>query len=242
MILRRITEHVKAQNWFAVFLDFLIVVVGVFIGLQVSNWNDGRRTEVLEQSYLSRLADDLSDNIARFDAEVAFAIESRGQLTGFLEAIKDSATSDADLVRHTSNYLTDGIFLAKLDAIDSTFNDLQSTGNLDILRDENLREALVELHASYARGASTFQVNLDWVLSADAEVYMQVDAFRFDQRTAAYFPEKNIEDTAEYIRTHRDILTRHAALHFWLKDRAVDVLQETANDSRAVLNQIEGRD
>ena len=37
MILRRITEHVKAQNWFAVAIDFVIVVVGVFIGIQVSN-------------------------------------------------------------------------------------------------------------------------------------------------------------------------------------------------------------
>ena len=31
MLLRRITKHVKDQNWFAVFIDFLIVVVGVFI-------------------------------------------------------------------------------------------------------------------------------------------------------------------------------------------------------------------
>ena len=35
MILRRVTEHVKAQNWFAVAIDFVIVVVGVFIGIQV---------------------------------------------------------------------------------------------------------------------------------------------------------------------------------------------------------------
>jgi len=28
MILRRVIEHVKAQNWFAVALDFVIVVVG----------------------------------------------------------------------------------------------------------------------------------------------------------------------------------------------------------------------
>ena len=37
MILRRITEHVKAQNWFAVGLDFLIVVVGVFIGVHAAS-------------------------------------------------------------------------------------------------------------------------------------------------------------------------------------------------------------
>jgi hypothetical protein len=30
MILRRLTQHIKAQNWFAVALDFFIVVVGVF--------------------------------------------------------------------------------------------------------------------------------------------------------------------------------------------------------------------
>ena len=39
MLLGRVIAHVKAQNWTAVALDFLIVVMGVFIGLQVSNWN-----------------------------------------------------------------------------------------------------------------------------------------------------------------------------------------------------------
>jgi hypothetical protein len=35
MLLRRVIEHVREQNWLAVFIDFLIVVVGVFIGIQV---------------------------------------------------------------------------------------------------------------------------------------------------------------------------------------------------------------
>ena len=38
MLFRRIKTHVKAENWFAVGIDFLIVVVGVFIGIQV--WNE----------------------------------------------------------------------------------------------------------------------------------------------------------------------------------------------------------
>ena len=43
MLLRRTIEHVKAQNWFAVGLDFVIVVFGVFVGLQVQDWNDSRK-------------------------------------------------------------------------------------------------------------------------------------------------------------------------------------------------------
>ena len=38
MFLRRIAAHLKTQNWTAVGLDLLIVVIGVFIGTQVSNW------------------------------------------------------------------------------------------------------------------------------------------------------------------------------------------------------------
>ena len=39
MILHRIINHLKSQHWTKVFIDLVIVVLGVFIGLQVNNWN-----------------------------------------------------------------------------------------------------------------------------------------------------------------------------------------------------------
>ena len=63
MLLRRITQHVKEQNWFAVFLDFLIVVVGVFIGLQVANWNEARADRGLRAGYLVQLIEDLQADV-----------------------------------------------------------------------------------------------------------------------------------------------------------------------------------
>ncbi|HNS87256.1 MAG TPA: hypothetical protein PKH09_10160 [Parvularculaceae bacterium] len=42
MILRRVIEHVKAQNRTAAALYFVIVDMGVFIGLQAANWNEAR--------------------------------------------------------------------------------------------------------------------------------------------------------------------------------------------------------
>ena len=38
MILRQVTEHVKARKWATVGFDF-VIVVGVFIGIQVANWS-----------------------------------------------------------------------------------------------------------------------------------------------------------------------------------------------------------
>lgn len=64
MLLRRITEHVRVQNWTAIALDFVIVVVGVFIGIQVSNWNENRAFEKREQMLLRGLQDEVAQNLA----------------------------------------------------------------------------------------------------------------------------------------------------------------------------------
>ena len=42
MILRRLAEAIQQQNWFVVLLEVMIVVVGIFIGLQVDDWNQER--------------------------------------------------------------------------------------------------------------------------------------------------------------------------------------------------------
>ncbi len=59
MILRRVIKHFREQEWTAIFLDFLIVVVGVFVGLQVANWNDQQQVRAQEEKYLERIAVDL---------------------------------------------------------------------------------------------------------------------------------------------------------------------------------------
>lgn len=70
MILRSITKHVRDQNWFAVFLDFFIVVVGVFIGIQVANWNDERQDKAFYVQALARLQNEVMSNITIIDNEL----------------------------------------------------------------------------------------------------------------------------------------------------------------------------
>jgi len=62
MLLRRLKAHIEKENWFAVFLDFCIVVIGVFIGLQVANWNEARVTSVQETEYLRQLRSEIMAN------------------------------------------------------------------------------------------------------------------------------------------------------------------------------------
>ncbi|MEO1015115.1 MAG: hypothetical protein AAFX08_08000 [Pseudomonadota bacterium] len=66
MILRRVIEHVRAQNWTAVALDFVIVVVGVFIGIQVANWNDARGDRLHERQLFADMLADLEIDRAQY--------------------------------------------------------------------------------------------------------------------------------------------------------------------------------
>ncbi len=63
MLLRRVIRHFREQEWTAIFLDFVIVVVGVFVGLQVNNWNEARASHAAEVRYLEEIAGDLRADI-----------------------------------------------------------------------------------------------------------------------------------------------------------------------------------
>jgi hypothetical protein len=59
MILRRIAEAFRRQDWFTVFVETMIVVLGVFLGLQVNNWNAARADRLAEKEIITAIADDI---------------------------------------------------------------------------------------------------------------------------------------------------------------------------------------
>lgn len=145
MLLRRINEHVKAQNWFAVFLDFLIVVLGVFIGIQVANWNEVRQERQREVHYLDRLDQE-------FDV-------IRGRLASGVDVFEGSVRSiDLLLTTHrmysqdSTAVLPDGEALgtAVTDITSgripagspAAFREMVSNGALETLQSDELRQAL----------------------------------------------------------------------------------------------------
>ncbi|MEM9838874.1 MAG: hypothetical protein AAF830_06915 [Pseudomonadota bacterium] len=73
MLLRRLIDHVRAQNWTAVALDFLIVVVGVFIGIQVSNWNSARTDARREHEILRSILTDIVADQRQIETALRFA-------------------------------------------------------------------------------------------------------------------------------------------------------------------------
>ena len=99
MILRRLTENLRAQNWTAITIEFLIVVLGVFIGIQAANWNQARLERRATEQLLTELKPALRSFIDFFEtAELYYATTSRYAKTAFAGWRGDPAVSDEQFV------------------------------------------------------------------------------------------------------------------------------------------------
>ncbi|NNC36466.1 MAG: hypothetical protein HKO02_03335 [Hyphomonadaceae bacterium] len=87
MLLRSITKHVRDQNWFAVFLDFFIVVAGILIAFQITNWNDARKEEQAARVYVERIRDDLMANREDLQQRAIYFSQTRDHALSALAAL-----------------------------------------------------------------------------------------------------------------------------------------------------------
>jgi len=73
VLLRRVTEHVRTQNWTAILIDFAIVVMGVYLGLQVQEWGNSRADRQREVQIVIDLLGDLEIDRGEYESGILSA-------------------------------------------------------------------------------------------------------------------------------------------------------------------------
>ncbi len=66
MILRRLSQSLKEQNWTAIAIEFVLLIAGVFLGIQVANWNAERIERAKQTMILDAFRTDIHDYSAVF--------------------------------------------------------------------------------------------------------------------------------------------------------------------------------
>lgn len=148
MILRRVAQHAKTQNWFAVTLDFFIVVTGVFLGIEASNWNQARQDRQEERRYYGQLLVDLRGDLEvfaraetradRYDAAAQLVIDRLGGKTP-----PKVSPGRMAMAIHRAGW----VYIPY--ASRGTYNELVSTGNLRLLRNPELKSQIANYYASF---------------------------------------------------------------------------------------------
>jgi hypothetical protein len=79
MIIQRVAAAVKRHDWSLFLLEVLVVVVGLFIGLQVDDWNESRKDQRREQLYLALIYGELAADVARENRASGCGVTVKGQ-------------------------------------------------------------------------------------------------------------------------------------------------------------------
>ena len=143
MLLRRLTEHLKEQNWTAVGVDFLIVVLGVFMGIQVQAWYESQREQKLVRDYLHRLNEDFSLSIAGTERTRAFVTSNLDNLGIVLSSLRGCAVADGKKDRFANGLFHMGK-LIPAQFVDGTLEELRASGRLLLVQNDDLRTAINE--------------------------------------------------------------------------------------------------
>lgn len=143
MIIQRLGRSIRRQDWTAVSVELLVVVVGIFLGLQVNAWNEDREARADERLYLERLHDELviataelagrQDQLDRWIQRCVAALEALN--AGELGTMSEEEFGSALMVVQRNNLVDFEI---------TTIEELIATGKLAIIRDPDLRNRIAE--------------------------------------------------------------------------------------------------
>jgi len=157
VILRRVIEHVKNQQWSAIGIDLVIVVVGVFIGIQVSNWNEGRRDQGRERAYLGRIAVELDESVLSIQRSIELTRERMALNQWLIDTVAKPELVRADPGR-LIYAMTRGGYTFAPNVHGYTFEEIKSSGNLGIFSDPQLSLDLMAFYAEVQQKAQWNQV------------------------------------------------------------------------------------
>lgn len=261
MAIRRFRKHVATQNWFAVAIDVAVVLVGVFLGIQASNWNEARIESNLADSYRQRLIEEVRFNIRQHRQQSSYYRQVLSHGLAALDVL------NAERVDDPAKFVIDSLQLTQLDRVPAKsfiFNEMMSAGLVGRLGDEKVREAASDYYKQVAandrvlldvhpyrdkmRGLLSYEIQAEiQVNCGDREVYhgKQVIGVRLAAKCGAKLDPAEAAAATDLVRREpgleRDMVRYLNSVHerlgslentLNLGTRLLDALQAAAADDR----------
>lgn len=154
MVIRRIREHAARANWFAVAVDLLIVVIGVFLGMQASYWNEVRVERQQGESYRARLIEDLRTNESDLRERRHYYLQVRRHALAALGVLEQPSLPGGE------QFLIDAFQATQIiprTLTRFTYDEMIAAGGVDGLGDAGVRAKVKNFYAGMETGETTLR-------------------------------------------------------------------------------------
>lgn len=151
MVLQQFMRGLRQRDWGAVAMEIFIVVIGVIIALQVSNWNDDRKDANRGDEYLRRMQSELRVDIKKLEDISTFwaAVKTQG-MAALAHAEHGTLLEGSAWKTLLAYYQASQIWPYRKD--NTTFQEIRASGEFGLIRDRALR---ARISSHYASGSNS---------------------------------------------------------------------------------------
>ena len=238
---RNIRQALASENKVVAYLryaigEILLVVIGILIALQINNWNKNRMDNILGESYLIRLQNELVQDTTYLNSSFAATYNGIKNITQELQKAYEiqKTREDIESLLKLQNFYAEALTINK-----ATYDDLVSTQNLNIIRNNNLRFLIVDYYRNAEQAAKaidnfnqlTFDLQIRWLAASPIGKYYPWNTGMFSEKQLNYKEDlKFINDPTSYefkmMETMQLLfLNKHESLLHYYKDLKVQATE-----------------
>ncbi len=227
MILRRLARNLREQNWTAIFIEFVLLVVGVFFGLQVANWNEDRHDRRSEAEYLERLQREVEEILPQArgtQTELARRSTQIEELRAFLASGDgvDALDEEHCIAAGRSHIYAATIYYPP------TIKELIATGRILLIRDPQIRTAILsfdQAHVDFSQLRTDIQIDRRVLARHHPEL---IDSGMSTDWSGAICDFEGMRADRAFRNDFSDNMRRHVAYAAELGQRQVETLETLA--------------
>ncbi len=149
---RKIRYNLMATGKTAKYLKYAIgeivlVVIGILIALQVNNWNEDQIEKKIQIRYLKRMHTDIQKDTTYLRQKIQKAQNEQESYYYFIHSMYDVQSTTEDFKKLISSVVWDA---EDLILQDETFTEITTSGKLDLISDDQLKESIIDYYRNYA--------------------------------------------------------------------------------------------
>jgi len=133
--------------------EIILVVIGILIALQINNWNENRKAEKIELTYLIRLKNDLEKDTLYLENKMQYLKGERAKIYQFVHQLYDVQKTEEEFKQlyFSQSFVTESLVLQT-----STYEELKNTGLTNIFQNDGLKIEILDLYREYQIAADHF--------------------------------------------------------------------------------------
>lgn len=137
----------KRINWRYAIGELLIITIGISIAFLLNNWAASANEKRLANEYLSNLKSDLHQDITLLDSNIAQLDERLGYFQALFPHLRAKLPGRDSMAMRVFKYIDPVVFYPRR----TTWQSLESSGDLKLIKDMDLKNRIIEHYQTYKR-------------------------------------------------------------------------------------------